>query len=53
MSAMLKIEVICGSCDKQFILVMKEEDKQELYCPFCTLPIEEDTPDETAKEETE
>jgi len=35
---MLKTEVICGSCDTQFIVVSLEES-QPSFCPYCTAPV--------------
>lgn len=45
---LVKIEVICTNCDNQYILAVKKEDQKEvLHCPFCTIPLEKD------EEETE
>lgn len=40
---MLKTEVLCQSCDQQFILVTVDEI-EPTNCPFCTspLPVESD-----------
>lgn len=39
--SLLKTEIICKTCDTQFILVYQEEDAQNITCcPFCTSPIE-------------
>lgn len=35
---MLKTEVICGSCNTQFVVVSIESESPE-YCPFCATPI--------------
>lgn len=50
--ALVKKEVICtSSCDKQYILVVQEEDaKEPMYCPFCQTPIAEgDEPEEESE----
>ncbi len=36
-----KLELICNSCDFQYIVVTNEEDiTQAGYCPFCGEPVE-------------
>lgn len=41
--SLIKKEIICVDCDKQYILVIQPEDKHEiLSCPFCGTPIAED-----------
>ncbi len=41
---MVKVEVICESCDTQFIVLSKDESPS--YCPFCSNPIDTDTEEE-------
>lgn len=39
--SLLKSEIICKTCDTQYILVYQEDDAQNITCcPFCASPIE-------------
>lgn len=38
---MYKLEIICGGCDTQFIVVTKEE-VNPAFCPFCSNPLPEE-----------
>lgn len=43
MSQLLRIEHVCDTCTKQFILAIKAKDLTELSCcPFCASPLEID-----------
>lgn len=40
--SLVKKEIICASCDTQYIIVMNEHDVSNLSCcPFCSLPNED------------
>jgi len=38
---MTKTEIVCESCNEHYILVTIEE-KNSLYCPFCSSPFAEE-----------
>lgn len=39
---LVKQEVVCQGCDKQFIIICNEHEHPELgFCPFCTSAIED------------
>jgi len=36
---MIKIEIICETCDEHFIIVTKDNEPE--YCPFCQTALEQ------------
>lgn len=50
--SLVKKEIICGSCDTQYIVVMNEADVHNLSCcPFCSMPTEDIEQDDSGDDE--